>query len=722
MVKNSEKLEKILDSSENKEGVLAERKEKLGLVLLSELQLATRLSDPQVLYEVGERIKEHPGRIDAVVINGGLGYVPNKFSKRRTERLDLLEDRLKERYGREVYKEVKQGASDTDSIDSLEEAARLARVQMHNIYKQASAKGAKIYYVFSESDYKNVEVLISAIEKIRKQIGRQMDKDNARYDDLDFGGLKGVEPELLDFIKQSYKAKASEWKNKDKEGIKDVALQIYRKWVNSIFSENGKDADSDALVVLKRLENDVEINGLNVRISHSIDGLTFGNSEGKPTESGTLRAIDRANQDAMQGRLADIYLRAHESKTHVTAVDYRAYGHEKPVYLINSGPLQDLDTLIRLRASWNKTTETKRLEQGVDSAMTIFTLYKDAAYDSRHISLGALQAKTKVSKLEENLDKNMYEFTEASDFHVGAANPDGRTNIEMIEAMLLEIKRSKVPRQRRHIAFEGDMLHAAGDKYQRTDIAWSAGGNYDDLLKEMEKAKTPEEKEEFFRNSIYGRAILDMGAQAEQLAGYYVEFAKAYGHAHFIPGNHVQTAASNASEGGFMAGTFKAVGTLLQPPEETEIVHPDKLALKGKNPHLGPYTLSEKHSPGYRTAMDAGTAIAKQAVKVGDNIDMAVAGDCHEEHEVYQAKKVGEKWMVLRAHTSASAQLRTSFEKTILAKPYYTKGFSTTYLPVDPEIGTSYIIHSFVPEYALQKLLKENGGSKLEKIVKSRYS
>lgn len=697
---------------------------KLRLILISEPELATNLSDYKALYNAGEIIKRYDGRIDALILNGGLAQIPNQYSTRRGERLDLLENNLRQTYGDKVYKEVKGSSNGTDSVDSLEEAVRLARVQMRNIYKQAKSKGIPIYYVFSENDYKNVGDIIKALEKLSAYMSKH---DSEKEEDEVPSEIRGVDAGLLSFVQKSYQIKASQWKNNDKQGIKDMALNMYKQWVASIFSEKGQPKDeslkilesadseeADDFSTMKRFENDLEINGVKIRAMHAINGLYSGNSEGKPTERGTVMAIDNANKDALHGRLPDIYIRSHESSTDFTAIDFPSR-NGRPVYLLNTGPLQNLDAQLRRRSSWNKTTEAKRTDQMEDSSILIFSLGDDYRVELQHVGFRALKEGTDISKIEKNAESELYETAQISDAHVGA--PSMTSAYELMEAIPYELEKSLIPKERRSLFLLGDMLHGGSDKANWTDILWPQRGTRSEILKKLKGAKTLEEKIGVFREAIDGVAIPDLGKQVREADQVLLrKIAKYFDTAYLVDGNHVEKAAGHAGESGML-------GPILENAGVRSIVYADQESLANRDISLGPYTLFMLHSPGYRGGVDAGTALAYKVVKTGsDNINMVFAGDCHEAHIKYFAKKSGDKWDTFLALTSAALQDVTSFEKKIVAKNKFTRGFELTYIPTDEKVGTSYLRNVFIPEMALRKTLKENGGSELEKIVKANYS
>lgn len=69
------KLESVLQSEQK-----MVNGQKLRILLMSELELATKVSDPEVLNNVGNLIKNDEKKIDAIIINGGLAFVPWQVS------------------------------------------------------------------------------------------------------------------------------------------------------------------------------------------------------------------------------------------------------------------------------------------------------------------------------------------------------------------------------------------------------------------------------------------------------------------------------------------------------------------------------------------------------------------------------------------------------------------------------------------------------------------
>ena len=162
-------LEEIIDKNNDSNAALR-------LLTMSELELATKVSNPEILNNLGEIIKNYEGKMDGIIINGGLAFIPDKYSRLRGERLDLVEDRLKEKYGEEIYKEVKNGKDDSDSVDDLTEAAKLAKIQMKSIVYEAVKKNIPIYYVYGVTDYKNVKMIIEALERLSRRNKKDEEK------------------------------------------------------------------------------------------------------------------------------------------------------------------------------------------------------------------------------------------------------------------------------------------------------------------------------------------------------------------------------------------------------------------------------------------------------------------------------------------------------------------------------------------------------------------
>ena len=255
---------------------------KLRLLVMSELELATKLSSKDVLNNLGQMIKSYEGKIDGIVINGGLAYIPDKYSRLRGERLDLVEDRLKEKYGEEVYNEVKRGKNDSDSVDDLTEAARLAKIQMKSIAYEARKKNIPIYYIYGVTDYKNVKMIIEALERLSRRNNKEEEKLKVNKKNKKQNKLENKMPDeierIMSIIPESYKFKASQWKTSDKKGIKDKANDIYLHLINMVLND-GKNEDN--IKVYKRFENflgekednnpdaEILINGFKVKVFHA---------------------------------------------------------------------------------------------------------------------------------------------------------------------------------------------------------------------------------------------------------------------------------------------------------------------------------------------------------------------------------------------------------------------------------------------------------------------
>jgi hypothetical protein len=701
-------------------------KAKLRLVLLSELELATKLSDGEVLSNVGELIRDYEGKIDGIVINGGLAYIPDRYSRLRGERLDLVEDRLRERYGRRVYKEVKRGANNSDSVEDLVEAARLARAQMRNIALEAKKKGIPIMYIYGTTDYRNVKMIMEALERLGRRNQRAHKKQSrSKLEDLD-EDLDEDEPEeiedwlpdeaesLLSVIPEDYKFKASDWKSVDKNGIKDKANDIYRHLLHVIFG----DAD---LTVYKRFENfagdnrpdaEIRINGLRVKVFHAINGLTSGLNEGKPTDRNLKLVVDYASLDAKHGRLGDIYITGRGSATEFVAVNFQ--GRENPVLIMNQGPLLDIDRQFRLRESFNRTDIAKRLFQFEDSAMSILTLRENGVVEIDHIDLTGIRKKIWPGTLEEELSSgSMYELTTLTDWHVGSAYAD-EVAMEAVPGL---IEKSVVPREYRNLFDGGDMVDGGNDKAQRTKMSQPRVPPPEDLLNSLEsvlqkrKSRTRRKiLESLLHDVVYGHSETDIGRQLDRLFSYIAPLGELFSTVYATNGNHFEKATGNGSEARAKAFVYRNGGA--------QVVFPDELQENGQNPTMGPYVLTLVHSPGYRGGLDARTTLMNTLKTTGQNlVDVVAAADCHEAGIAFSFTKRDDEWRTLIAMTAPSLQRATEFERYVLHKLDYTKGMSRLYLPTDPSIGTSLVKYQLIPAQTMHAEVEGLSGSRFHRVV-----
>ena len=714
-------------SGQNKSG-----RPKLRLYLLSELELGTKLSDPEVLANVGELIKNDTKHIDGVVINGLMAYVPDRYSRWRGERLDLMEDHLLERYGQTIYDQVKRGKNESNSVDDLVEATRLGRIMMSPIVQQAKKKNIDIHCIAGNTDYRNVRMLIESLEKLNKRnIYNENNKNNSKKRGKNLNTSTDEVERVLSFIPDGYKFKASKWKSSDKDGIKNKANEIYHNIIENIFRNQN-------VHVYKRFENyagedtgvkpeEITINGLKVKVFNSINGLTVGLNEGKPSDRILKMAIEYANMDAMRGRLGDVYLTGNGSATEFTAVNYQS--REDPVFMFNQGPLLDIDKQLRLRASFNKTSVAKRLSQIQDSGVSILTINEDGSLEIEHLDITALRKKINPSKLEKTLSKgSMYEMTQISDWHVGNAKGD----YEAMEKVPDIMTGSIVPRNYRSLFDGGDMLDGGNDKAQRTDMSLPITPTPEEINSELEKLKDEKDyvtRIEKFKGimskALYGYSDIDLGRQMDRLGTYLKPIAKQVSKVYAVEGNHVKKATGNGSESRLKKSLYLDNGV-------EEVILPDELEDVEQNPMLGSYSMLMYHSPGYRGGIDARTALMYIARDTGqDNVDVIMAGDCHEPGINYGLKwhgfggdyvngedKKGE-WRTRMAMTISSLEKRTKFEKSIIHNIDYTKGISQLYLPTDDSIGTSYSRYKFIPAQTIHGEINAAGGSRLHRALDS---
>ena len=710
------KLESVLQSEQK-----MVNGQKLRILLMSELELATKVSDPEVLNNVGNLIKNDEKKIDAIIINGGLAYVPDRYSRWRGERLDLMEDRLLERYGKEVYDEVNKRRNESDSVDDIVEAARLAKVQMRNIYLQAKKKNIPIYYVYGDTDYKNVKMIIEVLEKLNKtnlKYENQKRKQNNVPDDE-------VE-KILSVIPDGYAFKASKWKSADKQGIKDKAIEIYNHTIETIFKDKPGSASTN-VKIYKRFENyvgndnndkteDITINGFKLKVFHAINGLTVGFNEGMPSDRNLNLIIDYVNTDQ---RLGDIYITGRGSTTEFTAIDKQ--GRKDPVWIMNQGPLLDMDKQLRLRSSFNKTSVSKRMNKQEDSSVSFFSINEDGSAEIEHVDYTALKKGTDIAKLEKNISKgSMYEIFGISDWHVGS--PDAM--YEHMEVIPKIIKRSETPFQQKKLTSNGDMIDGGNDKLQRTKMSLTRYDAPEKLIEKLEdilKADSQYQsnaknnlKEEFYRiigDLLYKGSDSDIFRQESRLDTYLKPIAPLVSGVYSVGGNHAEKATGNGSEGYLVSSKFQSWNT-------PNVVNVDPMLMRNEIPYLDNYGLYLVHSAGYRGGFDARSALLKELSSMGyDLVDIAIAGDCHEAGIKFAANRRDDEWGTRAAITLPALQRHTQFELHILHKPAFTKGISSLYVPVDPEIGTSYMKYKMIPAQSMQSEIDSSGGSRYYKAI-----
>ncbi len=714
-------LEDIIKTSENSNS-------KLKLLVMSELELATKLSDSEVLKNVGEMIKNYDQKIDGIIINGGLAFIPDKYSRLRGERLDLVEDRIREKYGEEVYKEVKKDKDDSDSIDDLTEAARLAKIQMKSIAYEAAKKNIPLYYVYGVTDYKNVKMIIEALERLSRRNSKEEEKTRIRKNNKKQNKLEDKVPDeierIMSIIPDNYKFKASKWKTSDKKGIKDKANDIYMHLLSNILTQDKK---ANNLHIYKRFENylgekddknhdaEILINGFKVKVFHAINALTAGLNEGKPSDRNIKMIVDYANLDAQYGRLADIYITGRGSATEFTALDYQS--KKDPVFILNQGPLMDINRQFKLRASLNKTDVSKRLSQPEDSGISIFSINKDDSVEIEHIDFNAIKNNVNITKINKEMKNgSLYEITQISDWHVGNAASD----YEAMEKVPDIVKGSEVPKSNKVLFVGGDMVDGGNDKAQRTKMSLPRAPSPEEFLGKLEKILTEENTEkarkdfiETLHEVVYGNSDIDIGEQERRLDKYIKPLAPLFDKAYVVGGNHFERATGNGSEGRMLGPKFENNGT-------REVIYVDDYLLRGQTPYLGNYGLLQMHSAGYRGGMDARTSLMSTVMNTGkDLVDIAMAGDCHEPGIKFALKKNGDRWGTIAAITVPALERETYFESYIIHKPNYTKGISQFYVPTDEKVGTSYLRYKLIPLQAIRNEIDSSGGSRYYRLVNS---
>ncbi|MCL4399219.1 hypothetical protein M1293_01765, partial [Candidatus Parvarchaeota archaeon] len=449
---------------------------------------------------------------------------------------------------------------------------------------------------------------------------------------------------------------------------------------------------------------------------HAINGLTAGRSEGKPTENSVNMTIKRVEKDAMHGRLADIYLTAHQVSTDFTAIDFQS--KETPTYILNQGALWDIDKKDELRSKWIYASDMKAEDE--DSGISIFTLYDDYSVDIQHIDFTGLNEKLDINAMEKEADKKLQEMSNLSDLHIGAAD----TKYNIIEAAIDRLSASKVPKDKRYLFLLGDILHAGNDKASRTKILFPTSNIQEETISKLEKelgnAKTKEELKQkivsVFEDVLYGASTPDIGRQNRRANYYLRPLIDKFGTMITVPGNHGEKT-MNGDESGMFGPNFENGGT--------KVEYIDDLLLKDEIPNIGGYNMFIIHSPGFRGGYDAGTTLMKTVENEGrDTTDMALAGDCHEPHLKFIAKKKtvqngkqnAGKWKTLIAVTAPSLERYSRFESEVVKKPRFSRGISRIFLPDDQNIGTSYSRYNFIPEYTL-KIYAEANGSKAENVI-----
>ena len=706
----------------------------LRLMLLSDMELGTKLNDFLVDYKIGEIIKNYNKRIDEVIINGGLAYIPDRYSRWRGERLDLLEDQLKEKYGEDIYKEVKKGGSKTDTVDDLKEAARLSHFQVSNIIKQADNKGIGISYFNGNTDYRNIKMIMEALEKLGRKNSRKKGEDSEEK--KNGGDELG---RLLSFIPEGYTFKASDWKTTDKQGIKDKAIKIYTHIISTIFGDGNV---KKKVKFYKRFENflgtsndkennpeEFTINGLKVKVFDSISGLTTGLSEGMPSKMHEKNTEKYATEDAKMGRLADVYITFGSMTTEFGAVNFG--GRERPVYFFNQSPLLDVDKQFRLKAAFNKTRDSKALLGDVDASLSIITIYKDGTFEVDRLTIDGIRKGVNMSEIESKLKEgSMHEVVGTSDWHVGSQF----AMYEEINYLSKLIDRvTYVPKGlgKKHAVYTGDEVDGGNDKLSRTRMQVSYLKPPEELLPELENdlnsgleealksdsIEAIEAKVKYIKDKwsatlsdiLYGNPTIDITAQFNRLSYYIKPLSQKFDDNYLVGGNHAEKATGNGSEGHVIAPIIRG--------GDSKVINVDEYLLRNEFPKIGNYKAYIIHSAGYRGGLDPATTLFDDVVKMGADVDLAIAGDCHEPRIKFGIRRRENEWRSLIAMTTPALQKYTTFESNIVHKLNYTKGISILYLPADESLGSSYTKYKFIPAQTIDTYMNADGGTRVSNLV-----
>ncbi len=688
------------------------REIKANVIFLSELELATKLADYEVLKNIAKLVRESPYKIDRIVINGGMPYVANRYSKQKGEYIDLLEDRINERYGTEIYENVRGKYKGKDGgVDTLYEAFALAHYSLMDILKIAYEKRIPIEYVISDKDYNNVQMIITALEKVQKASKRRSKKGKKAAKSLKeiFSDNKDIDQSIISFIEDNDSFGVSKWKNKDKTGIKDVAVRLYNnKLVEMLtYSEGNK---KNKVIISNNLVNRFEINGVKFNVMHAVNGRYNGNSFVTPLINGQKRMIDQIHKDyTINGKVDDVYVRTHESMLDFTAIEVE---DSKPIWLLATPPLQDLNALTKRSESWGKSVDSKRLDQPFDTGVVLFSISNDGRAYVRHISHSLIKSGGGPFAIE----KNMKKIILVGDTHVGAPSVnEQKTAYELLEATSLDIAHDKLDSKDRYTLFLGDLAQGGIDKAARSDIIDNKRLGYSRSLESLVSASDHPDYDKILnelRESVYSVSIQNLGAQLKETYKVINNIAKLSSRIAFVNGNHVAKAALHANEADMIGGAFEHIGG-------NKVDYPDELRFRGEKYEIFGYKANALHTTGYHGGRDGGRANIDLIENTGTDAYLQFAGDEHMLHlniVVKKDDKGDEKTLV--AAKPFAYQDYTSFERDIIKKGPSPRGYAALYVPEDPEtIGTKYVIFEAVPETALDYTLKVNGGSTIEKIA-----
>ena len=699
-------LEKILTGKEEKKG-------NLNLLILSELELATKLADPLIYNNLSNLIQNYPDKIDAIFIKGGVAYIADKFSKRRAEYLDMLEDNIRGKYGEDAYRYVKGNnlkQRDHGSVDSFGEAFRLAKYTLKDIVNKASERGIPIYYEYGDKDYNNVNSLISIIYNLIKKSNGKNDNNKEDKTKEKLAKEVKIDVDMLSKI-ESYGFSAERWKNKDKNGIKDIAIKIYNSYIVDMLSPIDENKKSQVVI----------INGFKINSTHAINGrLNENNSFITPLQNGQKRAIEYANKQYQTGDPADIYIRTHDKGGFdFTSIEFE---DKKPVLLICTPPLQDPEVLKDRSNSWSRTVDAKRFDSSFDSGAVFVKINDDKRILITHIGYNLLKKNIDISNI-----RDMYKIILVGDMHIGAPSMGNdfdelkpRASYELMEAMEMDLKQNNFSKDDTYIEFLGDIFHGGVDKAARSDILENKRYGYKDTIKRLEnilseESPTVDQIRKQLIENIYGVSIFNLGEQIKEGAPIISNIAKSCcKRAGVIPGNHVASAALNENEADIVGSILESNGI--------EVDYPNKVQQRNELYRIFGYPTNTIHSTGYRGWKDGGKENLDMVYYTGNKALIQLSADEHRPHENIAIIKRDGNWYTLVAVKPPAFQDYSTFEKNIVKKNKSPRGYAALYLPKDHIIGTGYTVYELVTEATLDEVLNKNGGSTIDKLANQMYS
>ena len=710
-------LEKIL-SEQTKTKLPADngRDIKTTVLFASELELSTKLFDYGAAKNLANIIRNSPYKIDRIVINGGMPYVANRYSKQKGEYIDLLEDRIYERYGKEIYEAVKGKYKGRDGgVDSMDDAFNLGHYALLDVLKAAYEKNIPIDYVISDKDYNNVlQTIITTLEKVQKAAKsyRKNSKKAAASLTEIFSKNKGVDQSIISLIEDNDEFGVSKWKNKDKTGIKDVAVRIYNTKLMDMltYSEENR---KNKVIISNNLVNRFEINGVKFNVMHAVNGRYNGNSFVTPLINGQKRTLEQVRKDyAINHKTDDVYVRTHESMLDFTATEVE---DSKPIWLLATPPFQDLNALTKRSESWGKSVDSKRLDQPFDTGIVMFSVSNDGRAYIRHMTHSLIKSGVDPFKIEDKMKKIVL----VGDTHIGAPSSDKvRTAYELLEATPLDLAKSKIGEDS-YALFLGDLSQGGIDKATRSDIIDNKKLGYTKSLERLiSDSAVPDYQKTLsdLRENLYSVSIQNLGAQLKDTYKIIGDIAKLSSRMAFVNGNHVAKAALHANEADIIGGAFEHIGG-------QKVDYPDELRFRGDKYEIFGYKANALHTTGYRGGRDGGRANMDLIYSTGTDAYLQFSGDEHMLHLNIALKKDenGDEKALIAAKPFAY-QDYTSFERDIIKKGPSPRGYAALYVPEDSKgVGTKYVIFEAVPETALDYTLKVNGGSDVEKLARKSF-